>query len=85
MLIIIILAIRSYFLGRNNLSFKLFSEALRNENSGQFEEALIVYENALKVAGKTRHSGSKFRQAIIDKIKVLNTAIDYRNNLQFSR
>ena len=85
MLIIIILTIRAYILGKNNLSFKLFTEALRNENSGQFEEAVIVYENALKVAGKKRYPGNKFRQMIIGKIKVLNTAIDYRNNLQVSR
>ena len=85
MLIIIILAIRSYILGRNNLSGKLFTEALRNENSGLFEEAVIVYENVLKVAVKRRYPGNKFRQMIVGKIKVLNTAIDYRNNLQFSR
>ena len=46
-LIIMIFLIRSYARHKNNIPGLLFAEALRNENSGHYEEAVITYKNAL--------------------------------------
>ena len=79
---LIILLIRSFVLQKKNIPFKLFDEALRNENSGHFEEAITTYENALTEAKKIRfHSG--LENKIIEKLKVLHTAIEYKNSFHF--
>jgi len=82
--LIIILIISSIFVKKRSLPVKLFIEAQKNENDGRFEEAIITYESALDEAKKVRfHSGLKNR--ITDKLKVLHTTIEYRNNLHFTR
>ncbi len=39
--------IRLYILSRDNIPMALFIKALKEENSGSFEEAVISYESAL--------------------------------------
>jgi len=82
--IIITLVITSMLIKRKNLPVRLFIEAQKNENDGYFEEAVITYECALDEAKKIRFHGG-LKNKIIDKIKVLHTAIDYKNNLRFTR
>ena len=80
----IILIISSVLVKKKSLPVKLFIAAQRNETDGYFEEAIITYESALDEAKKVRfHSSLKNR--IADKLKVLNTTIEYRNNLRFTR
>lgn len=67
---------------KKNLPVELFVEALRNENSGHYEEALITYEYALAEFKKTR-ANSNLKNKIIEKIKVLHTIIDYKNSFHF--
>ena len=69
---------------KKSIPVRLFIEAQKNENDGHFEEAVITYESALDEAKKVRFHGS-LKNKIIDKIKVLHTAINYKNNLRFTR
>jgi hypothetical protein len=81
---LIILSVRFFVLRRENISLELYVEALRNENSGYFEVALINYEAALDEVKKIRfHSILKNR--IIEKLKLLHTIIEYNNNLHLMR
>jgi hypothetical protein len=84
-LIIIILLIRSVIVRGRNLPVKLFVEALKNENRGDFESAIISYEKALIEVKKSNLHNNNLENKIIEKLKVLHTAIDYKNNLQFTR
>ena len=60
----------------------LFTEALRNENNGHFEAAVLSYESALKQVKNVRYNTS-FRNKIVEKIKILHTIIERKNNLRF--
>ncbi len=82
--IIITLVITSMLVKKKSLPVRLFIEAQKHENEGHFEEAVFTYESALGEARKFRFHGS-LKNKIIDKIKVLHTAIEYKNNLQFVR
>jgi len=66
-------------LRKKNISIELFSKALKNENSGHYEEALVTYKNALNEVRKIRFHSS-LKDKIIEKIKVLNTYIEYKNS-----
>ena len=76
----------SLVLRKKNLPVTLYVEALRNENSGHFEEALITYENALMEVEKEKfqYRGS-LKNKITEKLKVLHTIIEYKNSLRFVR
>jgi hypothetical protein len=80
---IIILLICSFILWKKNIPVELFVEALRKENNGNFEEAVINYETALNKSKKIRFLSNSFENKIIEKIKVLHTIIDYKNNIRF--
>ena len=80
----IILIIGSILAKKQTLPVKLFIEAQKNENDGDFEQAVITYESALEEIRKFRFHGS-LKNRIIDKLKVLHTSIEYKNNLQFIR
>ncbi len=69
---------------KKNLPLRLFIEAQKNENDGHFEEAVVTYESALDEVKKFRFHGA-LKNKIINKLKVLNTAIAYQNNLRFVR
>lgn len=72
-------------LREKNTPVKLFFEAVKSENSGNFEAAIIFYENALMELKKGKPHDYELEKKIIAKIKVLHTAIEYKNNLQFTR
>jgi hypothetical protein len=80
-----ILLIRSLLLRKKSIPVGLFVEALRNENSGHFEEAVINYEKALDEVQGSRFYDGGFKNRIIEKIKVLNTIIEYKNGLHVTR
>ena len=84
LLLLIIFLIRSIVLQKKNIPVGLYVEALRSENSGHFEAAVINYENALNEVKKIRFHSS-LKNKIIEKIKVMHTIIEYKNNLQFTR
>lgn len=78
--LLIVLFLRSLLSGKKKISMKLFSAALRNENNGNFEEALVNYETALAEVKKTKHN-KNLRTKIIEKIKTLHTVIQYEKVL----
>ena len=83
MLPLVFLLIRWVVPPKKNVPAELFAEALRNENEGDYEAALIAYENALQEVKKNRFYSSSMKNKIVEKLKVLNTVIAYKNNSQF--
>jgi len=70
---------------KKSIQVRLFSEALKNENSGHFAEAITRYETVLNEVKKNRFRGNSFKNKIIEKLKVLHTITEYKNNLCFIR
>jgi hypothetical protein len=83
--LLIIYLFRRFVLQKKNVSDELFNEALRNENSGYFETALINYERALEEVKKNRFYGGSLESKIIAKLKILHTVIEYKNGFHFGR
>lgn len=81
---IILLIIRAVAQGKKKITDALFAEALRNENSGDFETAMITYTKALNEVNKIRFH-NQFKNKIIEKLKVLHTTIEYKKGLGFHR
>ncbi len=82
---LLILLIRRFILRQKNAPGELFAEALRNENSGYFETAVVTYERALNEVNKTTFNGSDLKTKIIEKLKVLHTVIEYKNGFHYVR
>ena len=83
-LLVAVLFTRYIMQKKMNIPVRLFAEALKNENSGHFEEAVINYQNALDEVKKVRFQGN-LENKIVAKLKVLNTVIAYTNNSHFVR
>jgi hypothetical protein len=81
---IVIIVINFWEYRKNNVAGKLFAEALRNENSGDFETAVIKYEKALMEAKQIRFQ-SQLKSKITEKIKLLHSAIEYKKTFHFTR
>ena len=75
--------ISSIFLRKKNLPVELFTEGLKYENDGHFDEAIINYENALSEIKKKRFHRD-LKSKIIQKLKVLYTISEYQKNVQFT-
>ena len=75
--------ISSIFLRKKNLPVELFTEGLKYENDGHFDEAIINYENALSEIKKNRFHRD-LKSKIIQKLKVLYTISEYQKNIQFT-
>ena len=83
--LIIIFLFRRFFQNKKNVPGELFTEALRNENSGYFETAIMKYERALDEVKKNRFQDNSLKSKIIEKLKVLHTVIEYKNGFHFGR
>lgn len=79
-MLLLILLVRYLLLSRNNTPGAVFAEALRNENSGDYEAALTNYETAMLEVKKARFPSSKLKTIIAEKLKVLRTVIEYQKN-----
>ncbi len=73
------------FLLKKNITVSFFAKALKNENSGFFEEAVINYESALSEEKKLWFQNIRLKNIITEKIKVLHTNIEYNNSLHMTR
>ena len=78
-LVIVIIISRFLILKKKNTPVRLFSQALKNENNGHFEEAVVTYEYALTEVKKIRFH-KELESKIIEKLKVLNMMIEYDKN-----
>lgn len=65
-------------LNRKSNSIRLFNAALKSENDCQFEKAIGEYETALDEIKRTGRN-VQLKTRIIDKIKLLNTVIQYQH------
>jgi len=84
---LLLVIIFSYFIiqRRKDIPFELFVEALKNENDGHFEAAVITYETALVEVKKSKFRSNNLKNKIVAKLKVLHTTIEYNNNARFIR
>ena len=80
--IVLMLVARYIMQRRKNLPVELFSRALQNENSGEYEEAVITYKNALLEFKKKKRHNTDLENKIHEKLKVLHTIIEYENSFQ---
>lgn len=83
-LLLILFVARFLLRKEKNLSDELFAEALRTENEGHFEEALIIYQTALEESGKI-NSNKIFKNKIAEKLKLMHTVIEYNKSTNFVR
>ena len=74
-------AIDRFINRKKNIPRELYAEGLRNENSGDFKAALQNYERALSEAGKMGFPNN-LKNKIIEKLKVLNTVLEYNRGFQ---
>ena len=75
----LMLLFRTAIAARSDNSEQLYTEALKNENSGKLEDALVIYENAFAAAKKIRRNPS-FKDKIAAKLQLLHTVIEYNRN-----
>lgn len=83
-LALICLVVLIYLWHKQNAHTELYSEGVRNENDGQYEQALHNYEDALNEIRKLRLS-KRFGTKIVARIKVMRTLINYEKGFQRSR
>lgn len=83
--LIIIFLFRRFVLHKKNVPDELFAEALRDENSGHFETAIVTYERALNEARKIRFQDNTLKSKIAEKLKVLHTIMEYKNGFHFGK
>ena len=69
---------------KTSLPVQLFIKGLRTENSGNFDEAAISYENALCEVKKIRFHHN-LKSKIIGRLKVLRTIKTYKRDQNFIR
>jgi hypothetical protein len=69
---------------QSNISTAFFIEAIKEENNGRYEEALVNYQSALDELERIHdHSSMKYR--VIEKKKLMYTIIEYKKNSSFVR
>jgi len=78
------LLLRYFIQKRFSSTTQLYNKALRVENLGNYEEALLSYENALKEVKKFKFN-RRLENKIVDKISVLRTTSDYLASQKFVR
>lgn len=84
LLMIITFFIRYFFLRKENVSVQLFINGLKEENNGQYEEAVINYESALYEIKKIKRH-NQLKEKLIEKLSTLRTVIAYKNDFQYRR
>lgn len=83
-LLVIFLIVRYIVLNKISPADELFRKGLKNENNGNYDEAIMVYEQALKEAERTKwHHGLKVK--LIEKLNVLRTVSSYQKSQDFIR
>ncbi|HSZ86433.1 MAG TPA: hypothetical protein VK787_10400 [Puia sp.] len=68
---------------KKNSHTELYKQGVRNENNGRYTIALQNYEDALSEVRKLKID-NKFGKKIAERIKILQTTVDYEKNFQSS-
>lgn len=84
LIVFLFLLVRSFILKRHPLPFQLFAKGLQTENNGNFDEATIIYENALCEVKKIRFH-HVLQEKIIEKLKLLSSIKKYNKEQNFIR
>jgi outer membrane protein assembly factor BamD (BamD/ComL family) len=79
--VILSILIILFIINKKNSHTELYSEGVRNENEGRYNQALRNYEGALAEIRKLRMN-RKFGKKIAERIKILQTTINYEKNFQ---
>ena len=66
------------------MAMLLFMDATKAENRGDYQEAVIAYENALCEVNKSRFHGH-LKIKIMEKLKLLQTVRTYERDQAFVR
>ena len=78
------LLVRYFILRKKSLAMLLFINAAKSENSGNYQDAVIAYENALFEVRKSnfhRYLESK----IVEKLRLMQTIKSYKDEQAFIR
>jgi hypothetical protein len=83
-LLLMLIAFIFYFViqRRKDVPLELFFAALKSENNGHLESAVITYESALEEVKKGRFRSGNLKNKIIGKLKILRAFIEYENHLR---
>jgi hypothetical protein len=82
--IILLYCIRFLVSYQSNIPTAFFIAAIKEENNGRYEEALVNYQSALDELERSHDFGSmKYR--VIEKKKLMYTIIAYKKNSRFVR
>lgn len=82
-LIILLFILKTVIQKKRPSSFSLYVKALKDENSGNLEEALVSYRIAYEEAAKTRFQ-EDMKQRILKKMKVLHSMKGYNKQFQLN-
>ncbi len=78
------LLLRYFIRRKKSLAMLLFIDATRSENKGNYQEAVIAYNNALCEVNKSKFQGG-LKIAIVKRLKVLQTVRAYDSAQAFVR
>lgn len=84
LLVILFLLARFFFLKSKPLPMQLFQKGLATENKGDFEEATILYTNALCEAMKVSFH-PQLKKTLIGKLRLLKQIKKYNDEQHFVR
>ena len=84
LLVILFLLARFFFLKSKPLPMQLFLKGLQTENNGNFEEASVIYENALCEVKKVRFH-HLLQKTLVEKLKLLEQIKKYNLEQDFVR
>lgn len=76
LILLIVLLLLFFHSRRKTEADTLYEEGLKEENIGNFKEAVLVYKKALSVVDNFRFR-SELKTKILNRIKVLHTVIKY--------
>src|SRR5690349_13447147 len=84
LLAILFLFARFLVLKRKPLPMQLFMQGLKKENNGNFDKAIVIYENALYEVEKVRFH-HLLQKTLIAKLKLLEQIRKYNEDQHFIR
>jgi len=82
--LLVIASVRAFNHRKSLMPVGLYAQALRDENSGRYEEAITGYEVILTQCSRIRFQRA-FKNKIIRKVKLLHSIVNYNNSFKAGR